>query len=131
MKKVSLVISILALLTSFVLVAQAHSGRTDGSGGHTDHSSGEYHYHHGYPAHDHYDMDGDGDLDCPYDFDNQTSRKSNAADKVSQPTTAPTAGQTTKSGKINNFRFEFVLKIVISVAVIGLWILPIFFNNKK
>jgi len=51
----------------------AHSGRTDGNGGHTDSDTGEYHYHHGYPAHDHYDIDDDGDLDCPYDFDDKTS----------------------------------------------------------
>ena len=54
------------------LSANAHSGKTDSSGGHTNHSTGEYHYHHGYSAHDHYDMDGDGDRDCPYDFDDKT-----------------------------------------------------------
>jgi hypothetical protein len=31
----------------------AHSGRTDGKGGHHDNINGGYHYHHGYPAHDH------------------------------------------------------------------------------
>lgn len=56
--------------------ASAHPGRTDANGGHTDHSTGEYHYHHGYPAHDHYDMDGDGDLDCPYNFDDKTGENS-------------------------------------------------------
>ena len=40
--------------------ALAHSGGTDSQGGHTDHSTGEYHYHHGYPPHDH--IDGR----CPY-----------------------------------------------------------------
>lgn len=58
------------------LTVSAHPGRTDSSGGHTDHSTGEYHYHHGYEAHSHYDMDGDGDLDCPYDFDDQTGTDS-------------------------------------------------------
>jgi hypothetical protein len=52
--------------------AFAHSGRTDSSGGHTNHSTGEYHYHHGHPAHQHSDIDGDGELDCPYDF-NETN----------------------------------------------------------
>lgn len=51
--------------------AYAHSGRTDERGGHRDHSTGEYHYHHGYPAHHHWDMDGDGILDCPYLFDDK------------------------------------------------------------
>lgn len=52
-----------------------HSGRTDEWGGHYDHSTGEYHYHHGYPAHDHYDIDGDGTVDCPYKFDDNTIHK--------------------------------------------------------
>ena len=42
----------------------AHSGGTDANGGHYDHSSGEYHYHHGQPAHQHYDIDGDGKKEC-------------------------------------------------------------------
>lgn len=57
----------------FSTVAYAHSGKTDSSGGHYDHSSGEYHYHHGYSAHSHYDMDGDGDIDCPYNFEDKTN----------------------------------------------------------
>lgn len=54
---------ILFLLCSsmlFLLPASAHSGDTDSSGGHYNHSTGEYHYHHGYPAHQH--IDGV----CPY-----------------------------------------------------------------
>lgn len=47
------------------LTAQAHSGRTDASGGHHDYKNksglGSYHYHHGYPAHLH------PDGFCPYD----------------------------------------------------------------
>lgn len=57
-----LIIAIILLLISL------HSGRTDGKGGHYDRSTGEYHYHHGRPAHDHYDIDGDGIVDCPYTF---------------------------------------------------------------
>jgi hypothetical protein len=38
----------------------AHSGGTDSSGGHIDHSTGEYHYHHGRPPHQH------PDGVCPY-----------------------------------------------------------------
>lgn len=51
------------LLLSCCTVALAHPGDTDANGGHYDHSTGEYHYHHGYPAHQH--TDGK----CPYDFD--------------------------------------------------------------
>ena len=56
--------------------ASAHSGKTDSNGGHYDHSTGEYHYHHGYPAHKHYDIDGDGYRDCPYEFDDKTNHNS-------------------------------------------------------
>ncbi len=76
MKRVFLILSLLALLTSVALIVNAHPGNTDGAGGHTDHSTGEYHYHHGYPAHDHYDMDGDGDVDCPHEFDYNNSHGS-------------------------------------------------------
>ena len=56
----------IVLCLNIPLVALAHPGRTDSSGGHTDHSTGEYHYHHGEPAHQHTDKDGDGILECPY-----------------------------------------------------------------
>ena len=52
----------------FTIVVSAHSGRTDSSGGHYNHSTGDYHYHHGSSAHDHYDIDGDGTIDCPKSF---------------------------------------------------------------
>lgn len=61
------------LLRVLALPASAHKGKTDGNGGHYDSATGEYHYHHGYPAHSHWDMDGDGVIDCPYDFDDQTN----------------------------------------------------------
>lgn len=51
-------------------VASAHSGRTDSRGGHYNRSTGEYHYHHGYPAHQH--VNGI----CPYDFDDKTAHSS-------------------------------------------------------
>ena len=76
MKKKIIAISVAALMVaSMALVVEAHPGRTDGRGGHTNHSTGEYHYHHGYSAHDHYDMDGDGTIDCPYDFKDKTAKQ--------------------------------------------------------
>ena len=54
MKKIILLLAIALLLTCFItIITSAHSGGTDSSGGHTDHSTGEYHYHHGYSAHQH------------------------------------------------------------------------------
>lgn len=73
MKRYALrILSALIIAAALIGSVSAHPGRTDSNGGHTDHSTGEYHYHHGYSAHDHYDMDGDGVIDCPYDFDDQT-----------------------------------------------------------
>ena len=52
------------------IVAFAHGGRTDSAGGHTDSDTGEYHYHHGYSAHQH------PNGECPYDFDDRADRSS-------------------------------------------------------
>lgn len=58
----SLLITILLLQ----VVASGHSGNTDANGGHYNRSTGQYHFHHGYPAHQH--INGE----CPYNFDDQT-----------------------------------------------------------
>lgn len=89
MKKVFLVIVFLVLVFSLVLTASAHSGGTDHQGGHTDHSTGEYHWHHGYSAHQHTDMDGDGDLDCPYDFEDRTGESSGSSSYGVSNTSSP------------------------------------------
>ncbi len=86
---------VVSMVAVFASVTFLHSGRTDAQGGHYDRSTGEYHYHHGYPAHDHYDMDGDGTVDCPYRFDdntihknpNSSGNKDNAVDKTNKPST--------------------------------------------
>ena len=66
MKKIIFVVcTVLLCISLSIIVVSAHSGRTDSSGGHYNHSTGEYHYHHGYFAHDHYDINGDGEIDCP------------------------------------------------------------------
>lgn len=59
----------------------AHGGRTDASGGHTDRSTGEYHYHHGYSAHQH-----PNGL-CPYNFDDQTDHSTGTSSGNSSPET--------------------------------------------
>lgn len=69
MKKIILILAIVLLLFCFItFVSFAHSGGTDSNGGHTDSSTGEYHYHHGYPAHQH------ANGKCPYiDSKNESS----------------------------------------------------------
>lgn len=56
---VPILVFICLVLCSFPVFA--HSGRTDANGGHYDRSTGEYHYHHGYSAHQH-----PGGV-CPYE----------------------------------------------------------------
>ncbi len=59
-------------------VALAHPGRTDAKGGHYDRSTGEYHFHHGYPAHQH--INGE----CPYDLDDRTGDASGGSSGTGQ-----------------------------------------------
>lgn len=70
------------LLLSCCTAAYAHPGATDANGGHYDHSTGEYHYHHGYPAHQH------PDGRCPYNYKDRTGQNSGSSsgvgDSVSQ-----------------------------------------------
>ena len=69
MKRISvLLITILLLLLT--VPAYAHPGKTDANGGHYNRSTGEYHYHHGYPEHQH------PNGVCPYDFDDRTGENS-------------------------------------------------------
>lgn len=64
-KLLSLILCAVAIF-SIPIIVFAHPGKTDEYGGHYDWKTGEYHYHHGYPAHQH--IDGY----CPYDYDDQT-----------------------------------------------------------
>lgn len=70
------ILLLLTILISFIIVlspsASAHSGGTDSQGGHYNQSTGEYHFHHGYPAHQH-----DNGV-CPYDFEDRSESKSSS-----------------------------------------------------
>lgn len=82
---------ILVLTLSMIIIlvmcvsSAAHSGRTDENGGHRNSSTGEYHYHHGYPAHQHENGIR------PYDYDDKTgvnsgsSSHSESDDAVAEP----------------------------------------------
>lgn len=81
-----------ALIIPFLVVGLLfHPGRTDEDGGHTDSSTGEYHYHHGFPAHQH------PDGKCPYEgqepiythHDNYSSPSPSS--HTNEPTTTPFA----------------------------------------
>ena len=90
-----------ALVVSFSLItAFAHGGRTDGKGGHYNRDTGEYHYHHGYPAHQH--TNGE----CPYDFKDNITEQSYTK-KIKQPT----------ASKVFEV-FEVFVYIVLSIIMI-------------
>ena len=67
-KRLTSFFSLFLLLLAVPLVVFAHSGGTDANGGHYDSSTGEYHYHHGYPAHQH------PNGVCPYDYDDKADQ---------------------------------------------------------
>lgn len=75
-------LSFICLFAFFSIIATAHSGRTDSNGGHYDSSTGKYHYHHGYPAHQHENGV------CPYndnskaDAEEESSLNSNRGTKT-------------------------------------------------
>jgi hypothetical protein len=72
---------LIALCLTCCSIALAHSGGTDSRGGHYDRSTGEYHYHHGKPAHQH-----PGGV-CPY-----------AASPTNTPRPSRTAAPTSAKG---------------------------------
>lgn len=80
--------SLLFLLLFFISpLSWAHPGGTDADGGHSDYSNvsglGQYHYHHGYPAHLH--KNGD----CPYDFDDKTGQFNGGTSATAPNETSP------------------------------------------
>ena len=124
----------LCLLLS--VVAFAHPGGTDSSGGHYNRSTGEYHFHHGHSAHQHTDKDGDGILDCPFDFDDKTGSSSGSSSssndstkpttKSKAPTTIPTTppvrsqfyqGETTSSEE-SDTTFEKIWDLIVYFGVL-------------
>lgn len=110
----------LAILISVILIillgisASAHGGKTDSNGGHYNRSTGEYHYHHGYPAHQH--TNGE----CPYDFDDKTNHNGGGTKNNSSKSS------TTSSNKV---KAEKKIPLVWQwVIVIAMFILPVAFG---
>ncbi len=133
----------LLIVSCFPICASAHPGKTDVNGGHYDRETGEYHYHHGHPAHDHYDIDGDGIIDCPYNFVDKTGQNSGSSSSGSKRSTSyttaltiPTTSYTTvpymtapnttvptesksepKTGNKDNFTIIFVMLALCALVV--------------
>lgn len=103
-----------AIAVGFALTVFAHSGRTDGSGGHYDRSTGEYHYHHGYPAHDHI-----GGV-CPYDYDDKTGESSGISSGSKPTTTRTYTSSTSNKSNINK-------DIIVAFVIFCFTLLPLVF----
>lgn len=88
------IIIFIILILSLPSIVFAHKGRTDSNGGHTDRSTGEYHYHHGYGPHQH-----PGGV-CPYDYDDKTSYSSGTSSTTQ--TSAPVSTSSKDSNAINS-----------------------------
>lgn len=128
MKKLISVLLLLCLIFSSISVF-AHPGKTDGRGGHYNRSTGEYHYHHGYSAHQHKDINSDGVLDCPYDFvdktdnsnkDSYSSKSESSNHLVSQP----------QKNKIITFISENSSVIYIAIWIFIPWIITYFLYKE-
>lgn len=97
MKNVLKSVFLVGVTIFLVMPISAHPGNTDSKGGHTNHSTGEYHYHHGYPAHLH------PNGECPYDFDDRTGQDSgntggsNGSSNHTPSGTSPTVSKSAKN----------------------------------
>jgi hypothetical protein len=115
-KNISVFLIIVCLITSFSLPVFAHSGKTDANGGHYDSSTGEYHYHHGYPEHQH--TNGK----CPYDYEDKTNHQSrNSSSTISSEDNTPGI-------------FSHIISFVIWALIFGLLelcLLPLFAKIKS
>lgn len=92
--KLLCILFIIILFTVTFIIIDAHSGGTDSKGGHRDSSTGTYHYHHGYPAHQH--TDGI----CPYDYDDNTSKSSSVSSNTNTGKTSTTVKNTDSNSHV-------------------------------
>lgn len=69
MKKIFLLISFILVAALVTIISYAHPGGIDSNGGHYKGNTGEYHYHHGYSAHQH------PNGECPYTTNNNADYK--------------------------------------------------------
>ena len=105
MKKVFALSFSVIFILSLVVICFAHPGRTDSDGGHYNRDTGEYHYHHGYSAHQH-DYG-----ECPYET---TKLRLETDPPTTKEYTYTTEAETEKATKENNFSFikDFVVPVI-------------------
>lgn len=91
----------------------AHPGRTDSSGGHYDRETGEYHYHHGFEAHQH--VNGE----CPFDFVDLTGQNSGGDGSGGTRTSGSGADGSYESRQDKSSLLEDLIAICIIAAFIS------------
>ena len=109
----------LAVLLLCVATAFAHSGGTDKNGGHYNRSTGEYHYHHGYPEHQH-----PGGV-CPYEKKSTTTTYKTTNTTAYKTTT--TSSNTKADSKNDDGSFPVGLLAGAGGASAAFWL----FGRKK
>ena len=111
----------LALFLCFLLlvpvVAFAHPGNTDSRGGHFDRDTGEYHFHHGYPAHQH--RNGQ----CPYDHDDRTGERSGSSSSGNRSNSSRTGSNSIGSDGWS-VSFLDILPYIFVFFCLGLFFFP-------
>lgn len=135
MKKIISLFAVIGIVALSLISAFAHSGRTDSNGGHYDRSTGEYHYHHGYSAHQH------PNGVCPYRDDSydeidweRAYSLAREKDKERESTTRqkPTTTKTeTKENAIPDWLVNIFPAVVICVAVFSVGGIVYFLITKS
>lgn len=106
---IAAIIFVLAFALSFSIFA--HPGRTDSSGGHTDQSTGDYHYHHGYEAHQH-----NGE-ECPFDFDDRTGQSSGISSTTNLKSQSSAQAKRDKRS-VSDIASTLLLMIVVAIIFV-------------
>ena len=118
MKRFFWLFSVIALILVIGIVSYAHPGKTDANGGHTDNSTGEYHYHHGYPAHQH--TGGK----CPYDYhNNESSSSSSGSNSSSGGKNYGSSSSENSSNEADNTVLYAILTVVFMLVFVVLFFL--------
>lgn len=109
-------------------VVFAHPGKTDADGGHYNRSTGEYHYHHGYPEHQH------PNGECPYDFDDQTGINSGSSSTGSRSNLPPVRRSYSSEKSANTSSESDVMATLVSIvvpALVFIFILKALFSRPR
>lgn len=119
-----LAVLLLACAMSFTVFA--HPGRTDSNGGHYDWETGEYHYHHGFEAHQH--VNGE----CPFDFVDLTGQNSGNSANKSLALELEDARNVAEKNTSEDSVINSILRVATAATFVFGWplyILSIFINS--